>query len=233
MRKPHGFRGEVQLRRNDGRTSDAALRHGTDRPERQPVDPSHGERSWSVHRSVPGSIAGSSECAWLPLHPSQRDRDGRASGIRWHCRCEPSTSHRCDSRAAAVPTDGGRLGSVRFVRVLNGYGSCPAPPPSLQGSSVGPVLHPDPPEIDDAPRCRNGRTMCELSPLSLADMPAGISDFCFRCLAPHKSACPTCGEEAGSEILMTEPMAISFARRFVKVGCCCRVAAKSWETKHE
>jgi hypothetical protein len=32
-----------QLRRIDGRTPDAAFRHGTDGPERRPVDPGHGD----------------------------------------------------------------------------------------------------------------------------------------------------------------------------------------------
>jgi hypothetical protein len=35
------------------------------------------------------------------------------------------------------------------------------------------------------------------------------------------------GHACRHEILMTEPVAVSFARKFVKVGCCCRVAAKS------
>jgi hypothetical protein len=43
VRKPHGFRGEIQLRRNDGGTPVAAFRHGTDGPERRPVDPGHGD----------------------------------------------------------------------------------------------------------------------------------------------------------------------------------------------
>jgi hypothetical protein len=64
------------------------LPFGTVLPERQPVDPGHGERSWSIHRSVPGSIAGGGERAGLPLHPSQRDRDGCANGVRWSGRSQ-------------------------------------------------------------------------------------------------------------------------------------------------
>ena len=56
-------------RRSDevGGTPDA--RHGVVGPERQPVDPGHGERSWSVHRCVPGSITGRGDRAWMSLHP--------------------------------------------------------------------------------------------------------------------------------------------------------------------
>ena len=105
----------IQLRRNDGRTPDAAFRHGTVGPEQRPVDPGHGERSRSVHRRVPGSIAGGRKRAGLPLHPSQRDRDGRANGIRRDRRREsrPSTPRRCGSDAAVLPTDGGRHASDR------------------------------------------------------------------------------------------------------------------------
>jgi 3D (Asp-Asp-Asp) domain-containing protein len=83
------------------------------------------------------------ERARLPLHPSQRDRDGRANGIRWDCRCEPesSTRRRCVGHAAVLPADRGRHGSGGNVRILNGHGSCSAPPPSLQGTPVvGPIL---------------------------------------------------------------------------------------------
>ena len=108
VRKPHGFRGEIQLRRNDGRPSDAALRHGTGGAQRRPVDPGHGDRSRSVHRCVPGSIAGGCERARLPLHPSQCERDGRANGIR-RDRCRgprPSTRRRRCSDAAVLPAGG-------------------------------------------------------------------------------------------------------------------------------
>ena len=113
VRKPHGFRGEIQLRRNDGRTPDAAFRHGTGGAQRRPVDPGHGDRSRSVHRCVPGSIAGGCERARLPLHPSQRERDGRANGIRRDRRRgpRPSTRRRCGSDAAVLPAGGGRHGS--------------------------------------------------------------------------------------------------------------------------
>ena len=121
VRKPHGFRGEIQLRRHDRRTPDAAL-----------VDPGHGDRSRSVHRCVPGSIAGGCERARLPLHPSQRDRDGSANGDRWNVRSQQgfSTPRRCTSHNDFVPADRGRLGSVGNVRIHNGHGSCTAPPPS-------------------------------------------------------------------------------------------------------
>ena len=142
VRKPHGFRGEVQLRRHDGRTPDAAVRHGTGGPERRPVDPGHGDGSRSVHRCVPGSIARGCERARLPLHSSPCERDGGANGIR-RDRCggsSPSTRRRCGSDAAVRPADGGRHESGGNVRILNGHGSCSAPPPSLQGWPVQPIL---------------------------------------------------------------------------------------------
>jgi hypothetical protein len=75
------------------------------------------------------------------LYPSQRERDGRANGIRRDRRREsrPSTPRHCGSHAAVVPADGGRHASVRNVRILNGHGSCPAPPPS----PLGPTLYPN------------------------------------------------------------------------------------------
>jgi len=36
VRTPYGFRSGIQLRRNDGSTPDAAFRHGTGCPKRQP-----------------------------------------------------------------------------------------------------------------------------------------------------------------------------------------------------
>ena len=45
--------GRTQLRRNDGRPPDAALRHRTDGSERWPVNSGHGDRSRSIHRRVP------------------------------------------------------------------------------------------------------------------------------------------------------------------------------------
>ena len=139
MRSPNSLGGHTQLRCNDRRPPDAALRHGTDGPKRRPVGPGHSDRSRSVHRRVPGSIAGGRERARLPLHPSQRDRDSRANGIRWHRRraSRPPTRRRCGSHAAVLPADRERHGGN--VRILNGHGSCAAPPPSLQGSPLAPI----------------------------------------------------------------------------------------------
>jgi hypothetical protein len=163
VRTPYGFRGGTQLRRDDGGAPDVTFRHGTDGPERWPVDPGYGDRSRSVHRRLPRSISGGSECARLPLHTSQRDRFGRAIGIRWDGRRQqrPSTSRRCDSRPAALPADGGRLGSVGSVRNHNGHGSSFAPSPSLPCSPLG--TNPSNPDLG-CMRCRdarNGMTTCE------------------------------------------------------------------------
>jgi hypothetical protein len=96
--------------------------------------------SSAVHRRVPGSIAGGSERARMPRHPSQRDRDSRAIGIRWDRRRQqrPSTSRRYGSRAAVLPADRGRHAPDGNVRTHNGYDACSAASPSLTRFGIQP-----------------------------------------------------------------------------------------------
>ena len=83
-------------------------------------------------------------------------------------RCEPRppTRRRCGSHAAVLPADHERHGTGGNVRILNGYGSCAAPPPSLQCSPLAPIS-----QRSACGRCRRrdarkGPLTCELSPLS-------------------------------------------------------------------
>lgn len=104
----------------------------TDGSEWWPVDPGHGDRSRSVHRRVPPSLAGGRERARLPLHPSQRDCHGSPNGI-WRYRdrqSKPSTSRRYGSDVAVLSADGDLRARVGNVRIRNGHGSGSAPSPS-------------------------------------------------------------------------------------------------------
>jgi hypothetical protein len=92
------------------------------RSSRAAAPPSHGDRPRSVHRRVPGSIAGGCERAWMPLRPSQRDRDRRANGLQRNRRQQrPSTTRCCGSYDNSA--DRGRHASVGNVRIHNGQDS--------------------------------------------------------------------------------------------------------------
>jgi hypothetical protein len=75
----------------------------------------------------------------VSLHPSQRDRDGGANGIRWDFGREPksSTPGGCGRHASILPARRGRHASVGNVRIIDGAGSCaPLSSSPLTGRSL-------------------------------------------------------------------------------------------------
>ncbi len=84
-----------------------------------------------VTGSAPNTIAAMKATKTIPIvMTSSSDPIGTGRESR------PSTPRRCGSHAAVLPADGGRHASVGNVRILNGLGSCPAPPPSPRWSPL-------------------------------------------------------------------------------------------------